>query len=337
MLINYEYKNIMKKLYNSDCFSIFPKIKDKSIDMVLVDLPYGQTECEWDVPIDLNTMWSQLKRIGKDNCQYVFFTTTKYGYDLINSNKRCFRYDLVWEKATAVGFLNCKNQPLRAHEMIYIFNNSNVDDVNIEFNKDMRDYARKVREYINLPMCQLKKDFGNQSFDHFMRYNGSQFQLPTETCYNKLIELYKIDMMDGFIPFNDLEKIKRKSIKHTYNPQKIEGKAYHSKRKNIRSSVYGELTIKDLINNGDRYPRSVQKFHVKEDKIHPTQKPLGLCEFLIKSYSNEGDVVLDFCMGSGSTIEACINTNRNYIGIEKDNEIYKTARTRIKNILSIDK
>jgi site-specific DNA-methyltransferase (adenine-specific) len=274
-------------------------------------------------------MWSELKRIGTDNCQYVFFTTTKYGYELINSNKRMFKYDLVWEKPTAVGFLSAKHQPLRAHEMIYIFNNSNKDDVELCLNKELRAYAEKVKKYINKPMSQLKKDFGNRTYEHFVdRCKTSQFNLPTKETYDKLISLYGIDKMEGFMSYEDMKKKEGKSI---YNPQMVQGKPYKAKRPLTKISVYGALPVKETNNEtGLRYPRSVIKFHQNGYKLHPTQKPLDLCEWLIKTYSNEGDLVLDFCMGSGSTIEACINTKRQYIGIEKDKEIYKVAKERIK-------
>jgi site-specific DNA-methyltransferase (adenine-specific) len=140
--------------------------------------------------------------------------------------------------------------------------------------------------------------------------------------------------MEGFMTYDDMikKKEKQKSIIHLYNPQMVQGKPYKTKRHLIKNSVYGDkLIIGNNNESGLRYPRSVIKFHQNDDKLHPTQKPLDLCEWLIKTYSNEGDLVLDFCMGSGSTIEACINTNRKYIGIEKDKEIYKIARERIKS------
>ena len=108
----------MKDIYNNDCFDVFPLLKNKTVDLVLVDLPYGQTDCHWDIKINLVDMWKELKRISKDNCQFVFFTTTKFGVELINSNPKWFRYDLVWEKYINVGFLNSKYMPLRNHEMI---------------------------------------------------------------------------------------------------------------------------------------------------------------------------------------------------------------------------
>jgi site-specific DNA-methyltransferase (adenine-specific) len=235
-------------IYNDDCFNVFDKIENKKIDLVLVDLPYGQTACDWDVCIDLKEMWNSLKRICKDKCQFVFFTTTRFGYKLIESNPKWFRYDLVWEKFNAIGFLSANKMPLRSHEMIYIFSKSP----------------------------------------------------------------------------------KPKGTKQTYNPQKTLGKPWKSKEHKTKKDVYGQEDMPAKENTtGDRHPRSVIKFHQSGKKIHPTQKPVDLCEWLIKTYSNEGDLVLDFCMGSGTTIEASINTNRKYIGIEKDEDIFEIAKNRL--------
>ena len=193
-------------------------------------------------------MWNSLKRICKDKCQFVFFTTTRFGYKLIESNPKWFRYDLVWEKFNAIGFLSANKMPLRSHEMIYIFSKSP----------------------------------------------------------------------------------KPKGTKQTYNPQKTLGKPWKSKEHKTKKDVYGQEDMPAKENTtGNRHPRSVIKFHQSGKKIHPTQKPVDLCEWLIKTYSNEGDLVLDFCMGSGTTIEASINTNRKYIGIEKDEDIFEIANNRL--------
>ena len=132
------------KMFNDDCFNIFPKIPDKSIDCVIVDLPYGQTSCKWDCLIDLDKMWIELKRICKKKCNYIFFCTTKFGYYLIKSNEKWFRYDLVWAKSKKVGFLSSNKQPLRRHELIYVFGNdkeaplSNAPQIsNIEASKEI--------------------------------------------------------------------------------------------------------------------------------------------------------------------------------------------------------
>ena len=237
-----EFKSYIK---NADCFDEFKNIKDKTIDLVCVDLPYGQTACKWDSVIDLSKMWDELKRICKEETVYVFFCTTKFGNTLINSNKKWFRYDLVWLKSNSVGFMSAKKMPLRQHEMIYIF---------------------------------------------YKKWN-------------------------------------------IYNPQKTKGKPYKtvaSKYNNNIKDYYGQSgRYKTESNNGDRYPLSFIKFNNPKKKLHRTQKPTDLLEWLIKTYSNENDIVLDFTMGSGSTIEACMNTNRKYIGIEKDKDIYLIAKDRL--------
>lgn len=231
-----EFKSYIK---NADCFDEFKNIKDKTIDLVCVDLPYGQTACKWDSVIDLSKMWDELKRVCKKGAVYVFFCTTKFGHSLISSNPKWFRYDLVWQKSKSVGFLSSKKLPLRQHEMIYIF---------------------------------------------YKKWN-------------------------------------------VYNPQKTIGKPYTTKGRGT-VGVYNSKRI-DAINKGDRYPTSIIKFNNPKKSIHRTQKPVSILEWLIKTYSNENDIVLDFTMGSGSAIEACMNTNRKYIGIEKDKDIYLIAKDRL--------
>ena len=232
------------ELYNDNCFNILPTLKEKSVDLVLVDLPYGQTACKWDTCLDLNKMWEQLKRIGKENTAFIFFTTTKFGNDLINSNKKWFRYDLVWEKSNTVGFLSANKMPLRRHEMIYIF-------------------------YKKLP---------------------------------------------------------------TYNPQKIPMDNPDTRKKNEEfNGIYGHIKRNYTREYTDRHPVSIQKFksQVHNSLKHSTQKPVDACEWLIKSYSNEDDTVLDFTMGSGTTGVACVNTNRKFIGIELNEEFFKVAEERL--------
>jgi site-specific DNA-methyltransferase (adenine-specific) len=230
-----------------------PTLGDNSVDMVLVDLPYGQTACAWDCEIDLAEMWVQLKRICKPNANIVFFTTTKFGYELIHSNKKWFRTDLVWEKPNSVGFMSAKKAILRKHEMIYLFG---------------------------------KPSGGGKTYN------------PQKTT--------------GHQPY---------FIKaHTYNDNIVD--------------IYGNKSREDINGDDTRYPTSIQKFgctgvNEKRGKFHRTQKPVALCEWLINTYSNEGDVVLDFTMGSGSTGLACKTTGREFIGIEMDEEIFKIAEERL--------
>ena len=224
----------MNCIYNADCMEVFPLIPDDTVDLVLVDLPYGQTDCSWDSIIPFAPMWEQLERLCKPNATYIFFCSTKFGHEIIASRPKWFRYDIVWEKCNSVGFLNAKKMPLRAHEMIYVFSDPK--------------YSRK-----------------------------------------------------------------------TYNPQ-----------------MTGDLTLRTrTFKDGSqshyngRYPRSVLKYQCREERLHPTQKPQDLCEWLVNSYSNADDVVLDFTMGSGTSIHAAKNLNRRYIGIERDETIFEIARRRI--------
>ncbi len=241
-------------IYNDDCLEKFKDIPDKSVQLVVVDLPYGTTHISWDSVIDLEKMWIELKRILKPNGQAVFFCTTKFGNTIINSNPKWFRYDLIWIKHKSVGYLDCNKKQLRSHEMMYLFHN------------------------------------------------------PT----------------------------KPKGLNWIYNPQKTDGKAYTTIRKKAEdggmmwdTKIYGKKNVTNTYNDGTRFPLSYIKVNFDKEHLHPTQKPVELCEWLIKSYSNEGDVVMDFTMGSGSTIIACINTNRKYVGIEKDENIFLTAQKRI--------
>jgi len=402
-------------LYNEDCFNIFPKIEDKSIDLFVLDLPYANkkfgncTSCAWDTPIDLEKMWKEIKRIMKPNATIIHFCNTRFGFSLIQSKPKWFRYDLIWKKSKKVGFLSANKMPLRQHENIYIFNNDNnekYDDVDLVRNKELREYAKKVKKYINKPLKTINKDLGNEGIVHFYCFGSSQFGLPTDKNYNKLIEKYGIDKMEGFKTYEEMKELEEKpppKPQGTYNPQKTEGKPYITK-------VCGEVGIYtnkkriDNVNKGDRHPTSIldiepdhENVYIFKDKqgtynpqktegkaynkyrptqnvitidgaygkilkenkekivndrhptsildientileyknphktIHRTQKPVDLLEWLIKTYSNENDTVMDFCMGSGTAGVACKNTNRKFIGVEKDKEIFEKAKNRINN------
>ena len=253
------------QLYNADCFEIFPKIEDKSINLFLLDLPYANkkfgncTACAWDTPIDLDKMWIEIKRTMKPNGIIVFFCNTKFGCCLINSNPKWFKYDLIWEKSRKVGFLSANKMPLRKHENIYVF-------------KDQQG-----------------------------TYNPQKTQLDKEDKRNR--------SKDG-----------------------------------KQTIIYGDsVDLPTTSNYTDRHPTSILpefettilKFNNPSKTIHRTQKPVDLLEWLIKTYTNEDDLVMDFCMGSGSCGEACYNTNRNFIGVEKDKEIFLLAEERLLNLIFV--
>lgn len=238
-------------LLNGDCITLMKDIKDKSIDMILCDLPYGQTHCKWDSVIPFTDLWNEYNRIIKDNGAIVLFGNGMFTSKLMISNESCWRYNLIWEKTTVTGFLNANKMPLRSHEDICVF-------------------------YKKLPTYNPQKTFGNKR-----KVSKSEHKIG---C--KITEDYG---------------------KH-------------------------KLTSYD---STERFPKSVLKFKTDKQKeaLHSTQKPIALCEWLIKTYTNENELVLDNCMGSGTTGVACINTNRRFIGIELDEKYFKIACDRIDKIL----
>ncbi len=216
-------------IYNDDCFNVLPKIKSNSIDMVLVDLPYSQTCLHWDIAIDLDKMWIELKRVCKKKCNYIFFTTTKFGYTLIKSNEKWFRYDLVWEKSKKVGFLSANRQPLRKHEMVYVFSGSinELWDLPKEKYKELKDYAKYLLTNGNIKDKKLRSL-------RFFKFDKKDFCLMRKNTYLQLIDKYNIDKLDNYKTFTELRILwnkekgatKDRKNNYIYNPQKTAGKPY---------------------------------------------------------------------------------------------------------------
>ena len=220
-------------------------IPDGSVDAIITDLPYGTTACSWDTVIPFEHLWEQYKRVIKKNGAVVLFGSQPFTTDLIMSNRKWFRYEIIWEKEQGVNPLLANKQPLKIHENICIF------------------------------------------------YSSSP----------------------------------------TFNPQKSVGAAYtitRDKKKRVQAVTDHEFTETTTKNLGERNPTTII-FANREVSNHPTQKPVPLLEYLIRTYTNEGEMVLDSCMGSGTTGVACVHTKRNFIGIEKDEIYFKIASERINN------
>lgn len=237
------------QIFNEDCLEGMKRIPDGSVDFILTDLPYGTTDCYFDVRIPFEPMWEQFKRVTKRNAAIALFSQMPFGAELIMSNRKMFRYEWIWEKNQGMGFFNANKMPLRAHENILIF-------------------------YRALP---------------------------------------------------------------TYNPQKKRGKPYVRQHKDYPGGVYQPQKRQPTINDGDRFPRDVQKFSaaiVYGKTQHLTQKPVDLLEYLIRTYTDEGETVLDATMGSGSTGVAAMNTGRNFIGFELEKKFFDIAQKRITDALN---
>lgn len=231
----------MVTLQQGDCLELLRDLPAGSVDMVFADLPYGVTANKWDTVIPFAPLWEQFLRVGKRNCAYVFTATQPFTSALVHSQKRLFKYELIWEKENGTGFLNAKKQPLRCHESILVF------------------------------------------------YRGQP----------------------------------------TYCAQKTPGKPYICKQGGGTAN-YGAVRNHYVTESkGGRHPLSIVRVSRDKGKVHPTQKPVALLEWLIRTYTNPSDTVLDPTMGSGTTGVACANTGRNFHGIELDPTYFAMAQRRI--------
>ena len=221
------------KIHLGDCLDLMPLISDRSVDMVLCDLPYGSTACKWDSIIPFAPLWKEYKRIIKDNGAIVLTARNPFSSALLMSNPKMYKHKWVWNKKQSGSFFNAKYMPLQIEEDILVFANG------------------KVNYY---PIMRKGK----------MRYKGGQAKT---TRWVKGLEINERYYSDEYYPVNIIE-----------------------------------------------YPNCKNK----SANIHPTQKNWELFEYLIKTYTLEGETVLDNCIGSGTTAIACMNANRNFIGIEKD-------------------
>lgn len=232
-------------IYNEDCLQGMKRIPDKSIDMILCDLPYGTTACKWDTIIPFEPLWEQYNRIIKDNSAIVLFGSEPFSTKLRYSNLKMFKYDWIWDKVSVSNPQLAKIQPLKSFEMISVFGKGKIN------------YFPQGLIKISNPKVVGKQKSDTELLGHIQR---------------------KIDYKQEF----------------TNYPK--------------------ALSL--------RFPRPFKP-------QHPTQKPVALLEYLIRTYTNEGDVVLDNCMGSGSTCVAAVNTNRHYIGFELDEKYFDIACQRL--------
>tara|TARA_R100000541_G_scaffold20190_1_gene30031 strand:+ start:3143 stop:4120 length:978 start_codon:yes stop_codon:yes gene_type:complete len=322
------------KLIQGDCLQEMQNIESYSIDFILTDLPYGTTACSWDEIIPFEPMWKEFYRILRPNGFIVLTASQPFTSKLVSSNIKNFSHNWVWNKKRGTGHLLAKKRPMMASEDIVVFTNEHSHD--FTFRSPLRKYAKQLFKNLDKKKKEIFADMGNQSVCHFMRTESTQFSLCTEKCYNSLIELYNIDKLDFFIEYNNLKTENLEwleSFPRTYNPQmRKREKARKSKMKASENTCYGDLSDYDGEVLEERYPINIIEFDKSGHSNmlhHPTQKPIELLEYLIKTYTDEGMVVFDATMGSGSTAVACKNTKRNFIGIEKDPQYYAVALARV--------
>ena len=309
----------MIKLLKGDCLIESDKIESGSVDLILTDLPYGTTACSWDEIIPFEPMWKMFYRILRPNGFIVLTASQPFTTKLIASNIDNFSHQWIWKKEQGSNPLLANKMPMKNFEDVLIFG-SKYDFAGIH---PLRPYFKKVFEFIGKTKKSIIEKIG-QRVDHTFRFNSSQFSLCTKETYNDLVLYFGIDKMEGFKKYEDIDNTK---FPRVYNPQMTEGKEYTSGSGFIEHLGFEK---KGGTVSSQRYPTSIIEFATdKRNNQHPTQKPTALLEYLIKTYTNEGMTVFDATMGSGSTGVACKNTDRNFIGIEKDPQYYAVAVARV--------
>lgn len=252
ILENKEYE-----LWNGDCLELMKNIPDKSVDMILCDLPYGTTKCKWDTIIPFEPLWAEYNRIIKPYHAIVLFGSQPFTTNLISSNMENFKYVYIWEKTKAGNFIQAKNMPLKLHEDICVFS----DGVVIH-----KGQSKKRMVYYPQGVKDVNKEW--------------------------------------------------------HRPQ-----VYDSEHNFKRPSHKTNRTITQ-----EGFPNDILKYNSVHNPPHPTQKPVELLEHLIKTYTTKGEIILDNCMGSGSTGVAALNTGRKFIGMELEEKYFKIAKERIEKV-----
>ena len=304
------------KLIHGDCLIEHEQIESGSVDLILTDLPYGVVKMKesagnykvlntaetWDKAIEPKSIYEIANRLLRKNGKMVLFSQEPYTSRLITQAiaNVPFSYRMIWEKDDFANALLCNKAPVSYFEDILVFS-KNYDQDGLH---PLREYFKSVMDFIGLGLKQINNKLGHRRAEHTFYFNSTQFELCIEQTYTELIDVFHIDKMDGFKTFTELDTINA-TFNATFN-----------------------------LWEGNKYKSNILKYKKDYNGYHPTQKPLLLLEDLIKTFSNEGNLVVDLTMGSGSTGVACKNTNRDFIGIEKDEGYFKIAENRIQEYQS---
>ncbi len=301
----------LNNIYNMDCFVGMKKMikQGMKVDAIITDPPYGtikgieshlwngdKSKTYWDNAFEPKRIYDLANKLLRQNGTMILFSQEPYTSKLRTStipNLPCTQ-SAIWEKEHFGNPLSANKALLNYHEDISIFRKK----YDYNSNKELREYAKKIREHLVLRPKEINKVLGHARAQHFLIYDGLQFRIPTEKTYNELITKFRIDELDFFMSYSKL------------------------KGKFLGTQIFNLPT-------GKKHKGSIFKYKKDKSKLHPTQKPLALMEDLILTYTNQNDNVLDFTIGSGTTCVACINTKRNYIGFELDKKYCNIANKRI--------
>lgn len=307
----------MIDLYNGDCLIESDKIESGSVDLILTDLPYGNMNglnykvfnnpskdnggMKWDNILPTDEVMDIANRILRKNGKMLLFAQQPFTTDLINAQipNIPHSYNLIWEKTDFANCLLINKACANFYEDIVLFSKNHET----EAIHPLRPYFKIVMDFIGLNLKQINNKLGHRRAEHTFYINSTQYGLCTEKTYIELVEVFGIDKMEGFKKFVELKVIDeqfKKEFASTFN-----------------------------LWEGNKYKSNILKYKKDYNGYHPTQKPVLLLEDLIKTFSNEGNLVVDLTMGSGSTGVACKQTNRNFIGIELDEKYFNIAKERI--------
>lgn len=303
----------LNKIYNGDCLDGMKKIPDGSIDLIICDPPYGtikgleidgwnKNNTIWDTVLDTEELFTEYARVLRDNGRIILFSQEPYTSHLRTYNKTYgieFNYPMVWIKNNHANAFTAKKAPLNYFEDINVFTKKYSKN---SF-KELREYFKELQNYIGLSIKGINRKIGSRRAEHTFYWNSYQFKLCTRETYEILEKTFNIK---DWYKYKTYDELKEFDYTRTYN-----------------------------LPESTKYIKNVLQFDKETVRYHPTQKPVSLIEYLVKVYSNEGDIILDNCIGSGTTALACLNTNRNYIGFELDKTYYSVANERIEELYGI--
>ena len=311
----------MIQLMRGDCLERMKEIPDGSVDAIITDPPYGKMKgvrlggrkgvqldgwkgyrTDWDVCIDTDGMLDQCNRVLRTNGALILFAQEPYTSKLITEahGNLPFSYRMVWLKDDFANYLLANKAPVSYTEDVCVF----FKKYDTLARHPLRDYCYNIFKFIGKNKKQIFEEMGHQGTCHFMRYDSMQFGLCTEKTYQELCDRYEISSQPWFVEFNELKE----------------------KDDEFKASMARAFNLPD----GKKFKSNVLEYRKDYTGLHPTQKPVALMEDLIRTYTHEGETVLDFAFGSLTTGVACANLNRNFIGIEKDLDYFNVGVNRLK-------
>ncbi|EMO7593061.1 site-specific DNA-methyltransferase [Salmonella enterica] len=297
------------QLHHGDCLDIMPTLEPGSVDLIVCDPPYGTMkgmsthswsagDTQWDNAIKPEALFAACERVLRVNGTLVLFAMEPYTSRLITQahSNLPFSYRMVWKKEHFGNPLIARNAPVSYFEDILVF----FKKYETNLMNPLREYSRRVKAFTRATAAQVGRVLGHRGADHFWRADTVQFSLPTRSTYEQLTAAYNLSAMPGFMTYDEMK----------HSEMALPGRVFR-------------------LPPGKNHKSNILEYARDREKYHPTQKPVALLEDLIQTWSNPGDTVLDFTMGSGSTGVACIRAGRRFIGIEKEQKYFDIAADRI--------